>query len=240
METLDPEPQQATQMQNDQASSMQNNKSSRAKRPVSARKLEANRRNALRSTGPKTLCGKRNSRRNAFQHGLSAGTVIEEVVSINESRQDYEDLRRRLRQHYEPVGPAEELEVDRIARCWWKLQRASRYEDAEIRSATLKTAGAEQADAQNTMPAEDQALIRYMCDVRQGIKDRGEVPSDLKNRILAEPLLRHVWPELERQAEALVNLASERDAKRTANKIEEHKRTLETCQLCPTLSGANL
>jgi hypothetical protein len=34
------------------------------------RKIEANRRNALRSTGPRTDAGKARSRRNAFKHGL--------------------------------------------------------------------------------------------------------------------------------------------------------------------------
>jgi hypothetical protein len=37
---------------------------------TSQRKTEANRRNALRSTGPRTDAGKARSRRNAFKHGL--------------------------------------------------------------------------------------------------------------------------------------------------------------------------
>jgi hypothetical protein len=37
---------------------------------TSPRKIEANRRNALRSTGPRTDAGKTRSRRNAFKHGL--------------------------------------------------------------------------------------------------------------------------------------------------------------------------
>jgi len=42
---------------------------------TSFRQIEANRRNALKSTGPKTLNGKRSSRRNARRHGLTAETV---------------------------------------------------------------------------------------------------------------------------------------------------------------------
>ena len=43
---------------------------------TSYRQIEANRRNALRSTGPRTDAGKQVSRRNAVRHGLTAETVI--------------------------------------------------------------------------------------------------------------------------------------------------------------------
>ena len=43
---------------------------------ISLQRLEANRRNALRSTGPKTEDGKQRSRANAVRHGLTAETVV--------------------------------------------------------------------------------------------------------------------------------------------------------------------
>jgi hypothetical protein len=43
---------------------------------VSQRKLNANRKNALKSTGPKTARGKAHSRRNAFTHGLTAKSIL--------------------------------------------------------------------------------------------------------------------------------------------------------------------
>jgi hypothetical protein len=43
---------------------------SRVKRPISERKLQANRANAKRSTGPRTEAGKAASRRNALKHGI--------------------------------------------------------------------------------------------------------------------------------------------------------------------------
>jgi hypothetical protein len=42
---------------------------------TSYRQVEANRRNALKSTGPRTEAGKQVSRRNALRHGLTAETV---------------------------------------------------------------------------------------------------------------------------------------------------------------------
>jgi hypothetical protein len=43
---------------------------------VSVRKIEANRLNALKATGPKTTRGKSYSRRNATKHGLLAREIV--------------------------------------------------------------------------------------------------------------------------------------------------------------------
>lgn len=56
---------------------------------TSLEQFEANRRNALRSTGPKTDGGKRRSRVNAVRHGLTAETV----VGILEDAEDYKCIR---------------------------------------------------------------------------------------------------------------------------------------------------
>jgi hypothetical protein len=52
---------------------------------TSFRQFEANRRNALRSTGPKTEESKRHSRLNAMRHGLTAETVVASL----EDAEDY-------------------------------------------------------------------------------------------------------------------------------------------------------
>ena len=43
---------------------------------TSLRQIESNRRNAQKSTGPKTQSGKQRSSQNAVRHGLTAETVI--------------------------------------------------------------------------------------------------------------------------------------------------------------------
>ena len=53
---------------------------------TSFRQIEANRRNAISSTGPSTEEGKHRTRRNAVRHGLCAETVIEIVEDIDDYR----------------------------------------------------------------------------------------------------------------------------------------------------------
>ena len=53
---------------------------------TSLKQIEANRRNALKSTGPTTPEGKERSRRNALRHGLTAETVIAAL----EDAEDYQ------------------------------------------------------------------------------------------------------------------------------------------------------
>jgi len=104
------------------------------KQTVSIRKVEANRQNALKSTGPKTPRGKAYSARNAIKHGLFSGQIMD-FISHGEDPTEYEEILNGLRAKYEPMGTAEELEVERIALCWWRLKRAWRYENAMNRVA---------------------------------------------------------------------------------------------------------
>ena len=53
---------------------------------TSLKQIEANRRNAEDSTGPRSKAGKQRSSRNAVRHGLTAETVIEPL----EHAEDYE------------------------------------------------------------------------------------------------------------------------------------------------------
>jgi hypothetical protein len=53
---------------------------------TSWRQFQANRLNALKSTGPRTEEGKRISRRNALRHGLTAETVIDGLEDIEDYR----------------------------------------------------------------------------------------------------------------------------------------------------------
>ena len=64
---------------------------------TSLRQIEANRRNALRSTGPKTDDGKQNASQNAVRHGLTAETVIAPL----EDPEDYKAFEQAVTADYE-------------------------------------------------------------------------------------------------------------------------------------------
>src|SRR5207302_11160069 len=78
------------------------------KQPASEARIHANRRNALRSTGPKTARGKRTVARNAIKHGFLAREVVITAGEGEERLNEFHDLVEELCEHYEPVGIVEE------------------------------------------------------------------------------------------------------------------------------------
>jgi hypothetical protein len=107
--------------------------SSCRKRPVSERRVQANRKNALRSTGPKTERGKCIVARNAVKHGFLAREVVITAGEGEETLEEFHSLAERLCEYYAPVGVIEELLVQTIATCWWRKARVIRAENGEIR-----------------------------------------------------------------------------------------------------------
>src|SRR5262245_46001496 len=90
---------------------------------ASRRQIEAARRNALRSTGPRTPEGKRESSKNSYRHGMAGrGAVLpdEERQAIAERCQDWSrDFRPATefqRWKYEEVIVTESFRVERCNR----------------------------------------------------------------------------------------------------------------------------
>ena len=96
---------------------------------ISFRQIEANRRNALRSTGPSTEDGKRRSRQNALRHGLSAETVVEIVEDID----DYRGFEAAIIADYDARTAVERELVLRLASLLWRLRRATMIETELLR-----------------------------------------------------------------------------------------------------------
>jgi hypothetical protein len=91
---------------------------------TSYRQIEANRRNALKSTGPKTEAGKQVSRCNAVRHGLTAETVL----SALEDAEDYKAFEAAITADYDAQSAVERELVLRLASILWRLRRATTIE----------------------------------------------------------------------------------------------------------------
>ena len=79
---------------------------------TSSRKVEANRRNAQLSTGPKTDEGKARSSQNSIKHGIFVTKFLERATP--ETVAEIEELAAGLRDYYKPQGIVEEILVQKI------------------------------------------------------------------------------------------------------------------------------
>jgi len=87
---------------------------------ASQAQLNANRQNALKSTGPKTAEGKAAVSQNALKHGLFA----HEAVIRGESQAEFELHRQAFLAEWCPVGATECMMAERIVSLSWRLRRA--------------------------------------------------------------------------------------------------------------------
>jgi len=103
---------------------------------TSARQIEANRRNALKSTGPTSAEGKQRSRCNAVRHGLTAETVIRAL----EDAEDYKAFEGAVTADYDAQSAVERELVLRLASLLWRLRRATAMETGlfEIQAENLR------------------------------------------------------------------------------------------------------
>lgn len=85
------------------------------KQQVSPKKLAANQKNALRSTGPKTAAGKMRSAENSYKHGIFAFRLFSNKEQLTREWADYDSLYKGIFQHFSPVGYIENLWVEKIA-----------------------------------------------------------------------------------------------------------------------------
>ncbi|MFP4361181.1 MAG: hypothetical protein ACLFTG_10950 [Alphaproteobacteria bacterium] len=107
---------------------------------------DRNRRNAQRSTGPKTAEGKARASRNARRHGLAAGDVVDP-----RERGEAEAHRTGLEQALRPRDHLEAGIVERMARALARLDRIDRLESG-VRD--------ERGDRAGALPVDPAALRR--------------------------------------------------------------------------------
>jgi len=92
------------------------------RRPISERKLQANRANAKRSTGPRTEAGKAASRKNALKHGILSRSIdFPPAIDL-----DSLTLERSLH----PAVSGADAALQEISRIWGRLAKIVAFEKA--------------------------------------------------------------------------------------------------------------
>jgi hypothetical protein len=91
---------------------------------ASLKQIAANRRNAKKSTGPKTPEGKQTVSQNPVQHGLLAVNP----VCLPEEQEEHDQFVLDMRTQWRTNGFRELLALDRLIDCAWRLRRVTKIE----------------------------------------------------------------------------------------------------------------
>ena len=168
----------------------------------STRKVEANRRNALKSTGPKTTRGKRTVSRNAMKNGFFSKSLLIQHRDGKETQDEFDSFYADAREHYEPLGWLEELWVEKIAVWSWRLRRLIRCESGQIARALagnsyklekLKASDLAEPESVPSSNPEMEGLTDHLF-----LPEKEELDKLLRYEAMISRQLNHAIAELER------------------------------------------
>jgi hypothetical protein len=136
------------------------------------RQIEANRRNAQKSTGPTSVTGKAVSSMNNLKTGIHAQSLLLPCENLAELQQLIEECYL----HYHPANPEQRFYVDDLIRCEWTLRRldnaetqAWRYQEEDIyRDPEKYPLGKSASCNPNSF-----SKLQYRLDATRRARDRG-------------------------------------------------------------------
>ncbi len=105
------------------------------------------------------------ARWNALKHGV----LSETVVLPNEDKAQFQELLEQLREDLKPQGALEELLVERIATCFWRLRRVLRYDFGHYQGGGSSLVSAEKR-------------LKQLTDIKQEVAQNG-FTDDVKTRL---------------------------------------------------------
>ena len=144
---------------------------------VSGRRLQANRRNARKSTGPRTAAGKKRSSRNALKHGLCAA----HACLSSEDKATFNIFIAELQQELQPRTAMQNIIFDQLVNAIWRLRRLPEAQ-ADLFEHELHHA-ADDPRGQSLAPS--QILARRFSDDRSnGFVLMGRYETSLRNGML--------------------------------------------------------
>src|SRR5579883_893343 len=153
-----------------------------------------NRRNAQKSTGPKTKAGKNKVRLNATRHNITGQTVVRFTQDMEAS----EKFKASFFDHYQPVGPVETQMVTAIVISSWKMNECSAWQTNILAGKSVEQL--------HKFPAENNPQANEAFATGETVLT---MTKDLANLSLYEQ--RH-FRTLEKSLDRLTNLQTERKA----------------------------
>ena len=132
---------------------------------TSNRRIEANRRNAQLSTGPRTAAGKARVAQNRTTHALTGAHTL----LPGEDPQAYATLLATLFDEHAPATETEAHQVELLAHTQWKLRRAAQLEIDALVSSSRPAAEATNAGSGSSFTLTDDVMraVRYQASIRR-------------------------------------------------------------------------
>jgi hypothetical protein len=156
---------------------------------TSLKQIEANRRNAENSTGPRSEAGKQRSSRNAVRHGLTAETVIEPL----EDAEDYRAFEEAIAASFDPETAVERELILRLASLLWRLRRATSIETALFQIKIEQDSGPQPVSELSPSPPTRVVGIHVAPTYIRSSDDVGVVPTNTLRTEMQENAIAMAW-----------------------------------------------
>ncbi len=140
---------------------------------TSPARIDANRQNAKKSTGPRTAAGKEKTRLNGLKHGLRS----DEVVLPTEDRSAFDSHLAAWMDDWKPPTETRRFLVERAATAAWRLKRCVRNETDRLTD-RARRGYAEWDNAHDAavdravmlMPRQPEASVEELLSTREGLR----------------------------------------------------------------------
>jgi len=150
------------------------------KKTVTAKVVAANRENAKKSTGPKTIRGKGHSRIRALKHGLFSATPIVR----QEDRPKFEAIRMAITHQLAPATTLQEIACEHVVYCYWRVPVAMRLEIKGTEPLLVEDQNTvDNASSEEALPSrpylasstDRRNALRFLSQLRQIVADSGSL-----------------------------------------------------------------
>jgi hypothetical protein len=167
---------------------------------ATAAQITANRANAQKSTGPRTVEGKSASSMNALKHGANSASRL----LPGEDPAQYERLVSEYNRDIRPDGALEQFQVDTLIRADWQRRRLQRIEADLYRQLLAEGVDPEQLDVSllrdsptgklllkiwGQIAANERAHLRALSEIRRLRRERDQNDMQFIEEALAMPEL---------------------------------------------------